>query len=79
MDDKMIRAAIYARVSSDQQAKACTIASQVTALQERVEEDGLALEEELCFIDDGYVGSTLHSTHPACGCRADVAARRDCR
>jgi site-specific DNA recombinase len=59
MDDKMIRVAVYARVSSDQQAKACTIASQKAALKERIEEDGLSLEDELCFIDDGYVGGTL--------------------
>ena len=71
MDDKMIRAAIYARVSSDQQAKACTIASQMAALKERIEEDGLALEDELCFIDDGYVGGTL--VRPALERLRDVA------
>ena len=33
--------------------------SQVEALRERVRRDGLALEEELCFVDEGYSGSTL--------------------
>jgi site-specific DNA recombinase len=54
-----LRAAIYARVSSDQQAEAGTIASQVEALRERVHHDGLSLDEELSFIDEGYSGSTL--------------------
>jgi len=54
-----VRAAIYARVSSDRQAQDGTIDSQVQALRERVAQDGLLLEEELCFLDDGYTGSTL--------------------
>ena len=48
------RAAIYARVSSEQQAQAQTIASQVEALQERLKQDELELDQELLFIDDGY-------------------------
>jgi site-specific DNA recombinase len=54
-----VRAAIYARVSSDQQAQEQTIESQVAALRERVATDGLQLDEELCFLDDGVSGSTL--------------------
>src|SRR5215831_7866085 len=54
-----IRAAIYARVSSDQQAQQGTIDSQVMALRQRVQADGLTLDDELCFLDDGYSGSTL--------------------
>jgi len=54
-----LRAAIYARVSSKQQADANTIASQLEALKARVEADGLRLEPELCFTDEGYSGSTL--------------------
>src|SRR6516165_1856227 len=54
-----LRAAIYARVSSKQQAEARTIASQVEALTARVLTDGLQLEAELCFIDEGYSGGTL--------------------
>lgn len=53
------RVAIYARVSSERQAQEDTIASQVHALRARVQEDSHRLNEELCFIDDGYSGSTL--------------------
>jgi site-specific DNA recombinase len=56
---RAIRAAIYARVSSERQAQQDTINSQVHALRGRVQEEGLTLDEELCFIDDGYSGSTL--------------------
>lgn len=54
-----MRAAIYARVSSERQAQEDTIDSQVQALRGRVQEEGLTLDEEMCFIDDGYSGSTL--------------------
>ena len=54
-----LRAAIYARVSSKQQAEAKTIASQIEALKARVLADGLQLESELSFIDEGYSGGTL--------------------
>jgi site-specific DNA recombinase len=53
------RAAIYARVSSEQQAEGGTIASQVAALEERLQRDGLTLDPEWRFLDDGYSGSTL--------------------
>jgi site-specific DNA recombinase len=49
----------YARVSSERQAEAGTIGSQLAALRERVAQDGFTLTEELTFIDDGYSGSTL--------------------
>jgi site-specific DNA recombinase len=54
-----LRPAIYGRVSSKQQAEANTIASQIEALKARVRSDGLHLETELCFIDEGYSGGTL--------------------
>jgi site-specific DNA recombinase len=56
---KCLRAALYARVSSKQQAEANTIASQKEALQVRLQADGLRLEAELCFLDEGYSGGTL--------------------
>ena len=56
---KCLRAALYARVSSKQQAEANTIASQKEALQLRLQSDGLRLEPELNFIDEGYSGGTL--------------------
>jgi site-specific DNA recombinase len=57
--DPSVRAAIYARVSSDQQAQDGTIASQVDALRQRVAADGLTLADELCFVDNGISGSVL--------------------
>jgi site-specific DNA recombinase len=54
-----IVAAIYARVSSQKQADQGTIESQVAALRRRVMDDGLALKEPMCFIDNGCSGSTL--------------------
>jgi site-specific DNA recombinase len=59
MNPVAIRAAIYARVSSDQQAQENTIASQVEALKRRVREDRLDLEESLRFIDEGHSGAVL--------------------
>src|SRR5579864_1164981 len=56
---KSLRVALYARVSSRQQAEANTIASQVEALKARVRSDGCRCEQDLCFLDDGYSGSTL--------------------
>jgi site-specific DNA recombinase len=51
--------AIYARVSSEQQADAHTIGSQVAALRDRVAADGLTLAMLEEFIDEGYSGATL--------------------
>src|SRR3972149_3149181 len=51
--------AIYARVSSDQQAEAGTIASQIAALREQVEHDGCTLLDTMMFSDEGYSGATL--------------------
>src|SRR4051794_37659796 len=59
MNHSTLRAAIYARVSSEQQAKNATIASQLDALKARVEQDGLALDPELSFVDEGYSGGSL--------------------
>jgi len=53
------QAALYARVSSEQQATAHTIASQLAALRERVAADGLTLRDDLSFVDEGYSGATL--------------------
>ena len=59
VEPEKIHAAMYARVSSEQQADAGTITSQVIALKEGLARDGLGIEDELCFIDDGYSGATL--------------------
>jgi site-specific DNA recombinase len=65
-------AAIYARVSSERQAEAHAVESQVAALRERVARDGLSLPDELQFIDEGYSGATL--VRPALERLRDVVA-----
>lgn len=54
-----IRAALYARVSSERQADELTIQSQVAALKQRIGADGCKVESELCFLDEGFSGSTM--------------------
>lgn len=54
-----VRAAAYARVSTEKQAQCHTIDSQVEAIRARLAQDGLAWEEELCFRDHGYSGEVL--------------------
>jgi len=56
---KSLSVALYARVSSDQQTDAHTIASQLAALRARVTTDGYVLPEEMQFIDEGYSGAIL--------------------
>jgi site-specific DNA recombinase len=64
--------AIYARVSSEQQAEAQTIASQVAALRERLAAEGLTVSEALQFLDEGYSGATL--VRPALERLRDIVA-----
>jgi site-specific DNA recombinase len=54
-----VRAALYARVSSEQQAQAGTIDSQIQAIVARAAEEQLTIEAELRFVDDGHSGATL--------------------
>jgi len=68
----LTQVAIYARVSSEQQAETHTIASQVAALRERVAADGLAVSEAMQFLDEGYSGATL--VRPALERLRDVIA-----
>ncbi len=58
-DEQALRVAIYARVSSDQQAQEQTIESQIAALRQRIANDGYILNDSLCFIDDGVSGASL--------------------
>ncbi len=53
------RIALYARVSSEQQTEANTIASQLAELKQRIAADGWTVQDADCFIDDGISGSTL--------------------
>ena len=67
-----LRAALYARVSSEQQVGGSTIASQLAALEARVSTDGLVLAPDCRFVDDGYSGATL--VRPALERLRDLAA-----
>jgi site-specific DNA recombinase len=51
--------ALYARVSSESQARENTIASQVAALRERIAADGFQLEPDHNYVDEGYSGAIL--------------------
>ena len=73
--DDSLRAAIYARVSSDQQAQAGTIQSQVEAVVRRAADDGLAITPDARFIDEGHSGATL--LRPALERLRDAAAAGD--
>ena len=67
-----IRAAFYARVSSEQQAVAHTIESQIAALSDRARSDGTPVPPERQFVDDGISGATL--VRPALDRLRDLAA-----
>lgn len=53
------RVALYARVSSKQQAEECTIDSQLAAITQRITADGFQREHVMSFVDDGYSGESL--------------------
>jgi site-specific DNA recombinase len=69
---KEVQISLYARVSSEQQAEAKTIASQLAEIRTRIVADGFKLTNVLEFVDDGYSGSTL--VRPALERLRDVAA-----
>jgi DNA invertase Pin-like site-specific DNA recombinase len=54
-----MRAAIYARVSTERQERQQTIGSQVSALRDWADNQGHALAEAHVFRDEGYSGSRL--------------------
>ena len=54
-----VQCALYARVSSESQARDNTIASQIAALRERIAAESLQLEPDHSFVDEGYSGSIL--------------------
>src|ERR1700712_4450901 len=54
-----LRAALYARVSSEQQPTDSTINSQIAALEARLAQDCLSLMPDERFCDEGYSGATL--------------------
>jgi site-specific DNA recombinase len=54
-----LQAALYARVSSDQQAEHHTIDSQLSELNTRAVQDGHPVRDEMRFIDNGHSGASL--------------------
>ncbi|WP_249688939.1 recombinase family protein [Microvirga sp. 3-52] len=54
-----LQVALYARVSSDQQAEHHTIDSQLAELTARVAQDGHRIRDDLQFIDNGHSGASL--------------------
>ncbi len=64
--------ALYARVSSEQQAEAKTIESQLDEIRVQIATDGIDLSTILEFVDEGYSGSTL--VRPALERLRDVVA-----
>jgi site-specific DNA recombinase len=67
-----MRAAIYARVSSERQEKEHTIGSQVEALRDYAAKNGMEIVEE--FTDEGYSGARLD--RPALDRMRDLAERQ---
>src|SRR5271157_5461133 len=72
-DRQMTSAAVYARVSSKQQAKDQTIGSQVAALREHAAQNRLEVPQEWVFCDEGHSGATL--VRPALEALRDLAAQ----
>jgi len=67
-----VQVAFYARVSSEQQAEAKTIESQIAEIRKRIAADGFDLTSVLESVDDGYSGSII--ARPALERLRDVAA-----
>ena len=64
--------ALYARVSTESQTRDNSIASQIAALHERIAADGLQLEPDHAYVDEGYSGASL--LRPALERLRDAAA-----
>ena len=54
-----LRVAIYARVSSDQQAERQTIDSQLSELKALASQEGHEVKDAMLFVDNGHSGTTL--------------------
>ncbi len=67
-----ITAALYARVSSDSQARENTVASQIAALRERAAAEEAVIGPDRAYVDEGHSGATL--ARPALERLRDAAA-----
>ena len=54
-----LQVAIYARVSSDQQAERHTIDSQLAEFKARAMQDGHPIRDDMLFVDNGHSGASL--------------------
>ena len=54
-----LQVAIYARVSSDQQAERHTIDSQLAELKARAGQDSHQIRDDMLFVDNGHSGASL--------------------
>jgi site-specific DNA recombinase len=70
-----LQVAVYARVSSEHQAEANSIDSQLAELRARSAADGVDLRAVLEFVDTGYSGAPL--VRPALERLRDIAAAMD--
>src|SRR5215207_4115210 len=66
------RIVLYARVSTERQARDHTIASQIAALRERIAADSHQIEPADVYVDEGYSGAIL--LRPALERLRDAAA-----
>src|SRR6266498_513879 len=57
---KLMRVALYARVSTTRQAQAQTIEQQLTRLRSLVEQQGWILSDQHIYRDDGFSGASLN-------------------
>ena len=56
---RLVKTALYARVSSEKQAQERTIDSQIQAIEDFIQENGGQIEPDLVFCDNGVSGATL--------------------
>jgi site-specific DNA recombinase len=68
----MMRAGIYARVSSQREARDQTIEQQLVRARQYIQEHGWELREEQVYRDEGYSGA--HLSRPALDRLRDDAA-----
>jgi len=75
-DKKIIRAATYVRVSSDEQVKGYSLTFQKEENIEAIKKDGaLPPEEKHIYIDDGYTG--INGNRPALQMMIEAAKRKE--
>jgi site-specific DNA recombinase len=72
----MMQAAIYVRVSTEDQVSGYSIPTQIERCQEKAREFGAEVRPEHVFVDDGYSGASLD--RPALNSLRSLVASRGC-